>query len=277
MLCREDVARAVKTIRSRILNVPEVVVVLGSGLGAFVEPIRDAVEIPYGEIPRWPVSTAPGHAGKLVSGLLGDTPVLVMQGRVHFYEGYSPEEIVFPVRVFGELGVPFYFATNASGGVSYGLSPGDLVVVHDHINLQGYNPLRGKNEDSWGPRFPDMTCAYDRELIRMAEDAALETGIQVKRGVYAAFPGPSFETPAEIRMLRVLGADLVGMSTVPEVIAARHIGMRVCVISCVANLAAGMTENPLTHEEVLEEMGNAAGRLVRLVQAMIGRLGARDR
>lgn len=277
MLCREDVARAVKTIRSRILNVPEVVVVLGSGLGAFVEPIRDAVEIPYREIPRWPVSTAPGHAGKLVSGLLGDTPVLVMQGRVHFYEGYSPEEIVFPVRVFGELGVPFYFATNASGGVSYGLSPGDLVVVHDHINLQGYNPLRGKNEDSWGPRFPDMTCAYDRELIRMAEDAALETGIQVKRGVYAAFPGPSFETPAEIRMLRVLGADLVGMSTVPEVIAARHIGMRVCVISCVANLAAGMTENPLTHEEVLEEMGNAAGRLVRLVQAMIGRLGARDR
>jgi purine-nucleoside phosphorylase len=200
-----------------------------------------------------------------------------MQGRVHFYEGYSPEEIVFPVRVFGELGVPFYFATNASGGVSYGLSPGDLVVVHDHINLQGYNPLRGKNEDSWGPRFPDMTCAYDRELIRMAEDAALETGIQVKRGVYAAFPGPSFETPAEIRMLRVLGADLVGMSTVPEVIAARHIGMRVCVISCVANLAAGMTENPLTHEEVLEEMGNAAGRLVRLVQAMIGRLGARGR
>ncbi len=277
MLCREDVARAVKTIRSRILNVPEVVVVLGSGLGAFVEPIRDAVEIPYREIPRWPVSTAPGHAGKLVSGLLGDTPVLVMQGRVHFYEGYSPEEIVFPVRVFGELGVPFYFATNASGGVSYGLSPGDLVVVHDHINLQGYNPLRGKNEDSWGPRFPDMTCAYDRELIRMAEDAALETGIQVKRGVYAAFPGPSFETPAEIRMLRVLGADLVGMSTVPEVIAARHIGMRVCVISCVANLAAGMTENPLTHEEVLEEMGNAAGRLVRLVQAMIGRLGARGR
>jgi len=267
----------VKTIRSRILNVPEVVVVLGSGLGSFVEPIRDAVEIPYREIPRWPVSTAPGHAGKLVSGLLGDTPVLVMQGRVHFYEGYSPEEIVFPVRVFGELGVPFYFATNASGGVSYGLSPGDLVVVHDHINLQGYNPLRGKNEDSWGPRFPDMTCAYDRELIRMAEDAALETGIQVKRGVYAAFPGPSFETPAEIRMLRVLGADLVGMSTVPEVIAARHIGMRVCVISCVANLAAGMTENPLTHEEVLEEMGNAAGRLVRLVQAMIGRLGARDR
>ncbi|HOP52153.1 MAG: purine-nucleoside phosphorylase [Synergistales bacterium] len=277
MLCREDVARAVKTIRSRILNVPEVVVVLGSGLGSFVEPIRDAVEIPYREIPRWPVSTAPGHAGKLVSGLLGDTPVLVMQGRVHFYEGYSPEEIVFPVRVFGELGVPFYFATNASGGVSYGLSPGDLVVVHDHINLQGYNPLRGKNEDSWGPRFPDMTCAYDRELIRMAEDAALETGIQVKRGVYAAFPGPSFETPAEIRMLRVLGADLVGMSTVPEVIAARHIGMRVCVISCVANLAAGMTENPLTHEEVLEEMGNAAGRLVRLVQAMIGRLGARGR
>ncbi|HOR54857.1 MAG TPA: purine-nucleoside phosphorylase, partial [Synergistales bacterium] len=248
-------------------------IVLGSGLGSLADSLEDAVTIPIAGIDRWPVSTAPGHAGRLVSGRLGDVPVL-MQGRVHFYEGYSPEEVTFPVRVLGEMGVPFYFATNASGGVSHDLSPGDLVVLHDHINLQGFNPLRGRNEDDWGPRFPDMTFTYDRELIAIAEEAASSLGERLKRGVYAAFPGPSFETPAEIRMIRTLGADLVGMSTIPEVIVARHMGMRVCVISCVANYAAGMKEAVMTHEQVLKEMDKAAGRLSRLLKSMVAELGS---
>ncbi|HOG13751.1 MAG TPA: purine-nucleoside phosphorylase, partial [Synergistales bacterium] len=195
MSYREEVARAAKLIQDRIRAVPKVAIVLGSGLGSLADSLEDAVTIPIAGIDRWPVSTAPGHAGRLVSGRLGDVPVL-MQGRVHFYEGYSPEEVTFPVRVLGEMGVPFYFATNASGGVSHDLSPGDLVVLHDHINLQGFNPLRGRNEDDWGPRFPDMTFTYDRELIAIAEEAASSFGVRLKRGVYAAFPGPSFETPA---------------------------------------------------------------------------------
>jgi len=275
MSYREEIARVAELIQDRIRSVPKAAIVLGSGLGSLADSLKDAVTIPYAGIDGWPVSTAPGHAGRLVSGRLGDVPVLVLQGRVHFYEGYSPEEIAFPVRVLGEVGVPFYLATNASGGVSHELSPGDLVVLHDHINLQGFNPLRGRNEDDWGPRFPDMTFTYDRELIAIAEEAASSIGVRLQRGVYAAFPGPSFETPAEIRMIRALGADLVGMSTVPEVIVARHMGMRVCVISCVANYAAGMTEAVLTHEEVLEEMDKAAGRLSRLVESMVTILGSR--
>ncbi|HON33931.1 MAG: purine-nucleoside phosphorylase [Thermovirgaceae bacterium] len=275
MSYREEVARAAKLIQDRIRAVPKVAIVLGSGLGSLADSLEDALTIPIAGIDRWPVSTAPGHAGRLVSGRLGDVPVLVMQGRVHYYEGYSPEEVAFPVRVLGEMGVPFYFATNASGGVSHELSPGDLVVLRDHINLQGFNPLRGRNEDDWGPRFPDMTFTYDRELIAIAEEAASSIGVRLKRGVYAAFPGPSFETPAEIRMVRALGADLVGMSTVPEVIVARHMGMRVCVISCVANYAAGMKEAVLTHEQVMKEMGKAAGRLSRLVKSMVAILGSR--
>lgn len=268
----ERVREAVEFIRARIGCCPEVAVVLGSGLGAFAESIKDRVEISYGDIPNWHESTAPGHSGKLVSGILGSTSVLIMQGRHHFYEGYSLSEVVFPVRVFGEMKIPYYFATNASGGISHSLSPGDLVLVYDHINLQGHNPLRGENQDTWGPRFPDMTYAYDRELIKLAESAASSVNLQVKRGVYAALAGPSFETPAEIRMLRIMGADLVGMSTAPEVIAARHMKMKVCVISCVANYAAGMSDKPLTHEEVLEEMNKASERLGSLLQATISRL-----
>jgi purine-nucleoside phosphorylase len=268
--------KAVSFIMEKMAEDPRVAVVLGSGLGSFAESVQDAVEIPYEEIPGWPASTAPGHAGKLVYGLFGNTPVLVMQGRLHFYEGYSLEEVVFPVRVFGEMGIPFYFATNASGGISHNLSPGDLVLVHDHINFQGHNPLRGTNEGSWGPRFPDMTFTYDRELMDIAERSASSLEIQIRRGVYAALPGPSFETPAEIRMLRVMGADLVGMSTVPEVITARHMGMKVCVISCVANHAAGMYEKPLSHEEVLQEMDKASGKLVSLLQSVMLRLGQKQ-
>ncbi|MDO9508198.1 MAG: purine-nucleoside phosphorylase [Thermovirgaceae bacterium] len=272
MSYREKVQKAKEFIINRIRQRPEAAVVLGSGLGAFAGSIQEKVEIPYEEIPGWPSSTAPGHLGKLVSGIFGSTPVIVMQGRHHYYEGYSLPDVVFPVRVFGEMKIPYYFATNASGGISHSLSPGDLVLIYDHINFQGHNPLRGGNEDEWGPRFPDMTYAYDRKLIELTESAASSLNMQVKRGVYAAFTGPSFETPAEIRMLRILGADVVGMSTVPEVIAARHMGMKICVISCVANYAAGMTEAPLTHEEVLKEMDKASGRLVGLLQAVILRL-----
>lgn len=272
MPSKKTVHEAKDYINSRIGKRPLVSVVLGSGLGAFAESIQEAVEISYDDIPGWPESTAPGHSGKLVYGIFGTTPVVAMQGRHHFYEGYTLEEVVFPVRVFGEMDIPFYFATNATGGISYSLSPGDLVLIYDHINFIGHNPLRGSNEESWGPRFPDMTYAYDRALIDLAEKAASSVDLQVRRGIYAAFPGPSFETPAEIRMMRMLGADVVGMSTVPEVIAARHMGMRVCVISCVANFAAGMSEKMLSHEEVLQEMDKASGKLVNLLQAMILKL-----
>lgn len=272
MSSKKMVHEAMDYINSRISKKPLISVVLGSGLGAFAESIQEAVEIRYNEIPGWPESTAPGHSGKLVYGIFGTTPVVAMQGRHHFYEGYPLEQVVFPVRVFGEMKIPFYFATNATGGINYSLSPGDLVLIYDHINFMGHNPLRGSNEVSWGPRFPDMTYAYDRRLIDLAEKTSSSVGLQVRRGVYAAFPGPSFETPAEIRMLRMLGADVVGMSTVPEVIAARHMGMRVCVISCVANSAAGMSEKMLSHEEVLREMDKASGKLVNLLQAMILKL-----
>ena len=258
MSYREEIARVAELIQDRIRSVPKAAIVLGSGLGSLADSLKDAVTIPYAGIDGWPVSTAPGHAGRLVSGRLGDVPVLVLQGRVHFYEGYSPEEIAFPVRVLGEVGVPFYLATNASGGVSHELSPGDLVVLHDHINLQGFNPLRGRNEDDWGPRFPDMTFTYDRELIAIAEEAASSIGVRLKRGVYAAFPGPSFETPAEIRMIRTLGADLVGMSTIPEVIVARHSDIPVFGMSVITNEA---------HDDYAEDYVNDGDAVVRAADA----------
>jgi len=272
----EKVRKAKEYLKCKIKETPKYVVVLGSGLGSFVECLKDPTEIKYEDIPGWPLSTAPGHAGRLVYGKKENANVLVMQGRVHYYEGYSMEEVVFPVRVFGAMGVRYYIATNASGGINRELSPGDIVLVEDHINLLGDNPLRGRNVDEWGPRFPDMTKAYDREMIRLAEKCALETGEKLKRGVYIAFTGPSFETPAEIRMARVMGADVVGMSTVPEVITARHMGMRVCVFSCIANYAAGITDSPLTHEEVLEAMGKTAGKLNRILESLILALEAND-
>ncbi len=252
-------------LRKKIPEKPRAVVVLGSGLGAFAESLEDAVAIPYGEIPGWAQSTAPGHAGTLSAGRVEGVPVVALQGRLHYYEGYSMEEVTFPVRVLGEWGVDNYIATNASGGINHGFRPGDIVLVHDHINFLGENPLRGINEDDWGPRFPDMSDVYDEGLMETAERCASRNGIQLRRGVYIAFGGPSFETPAEIRMARFMGADAVGMSTVPEVIVARHMGMRVCVFSCVANYAAGMTEKPLSHEEVLDAMHKTSGRLVRLL------------
>jgi purine-nucleoside phosphorylase len=261
------VLKALDYVRSRTDGIiPESAVVLGSGLGAFADALEEKTVIPYADIPGWPASTAPGHAGRLVFGKVAQKYVAVMQGRVHYYEGYSMEDVVFPVRVFASMGVKTYLATNAVGAVDHALSPGDVVLLYDHINWMGANPLRGPDTPEWNPRFPDMTHAYDRKLIESAERAAEKEGILVRRGVYMAFSGPSFETPAEIRMARILGATVVGMSTVPEVIAANAMGMRVCGISCVANFAAGMTEKALTGEEVLEEMAKASGRLIRLLK-----------
>ncbi|MFP4482041.1 MAG: purine-nucleoside phosphorylase [Thermovirgaceae bacterium] len=265
MSIKERVLAAADFLRSKVPEIPRVSVVLGSGLGEFAERLEDSVSIPYGEIPGWAESTAPGHAGRLSAGKVQGVPVVALQGRLHYYEGYSMDEVTFPVRVLGEWGVRNYVATNASGGISHGFRPGDIVLVYDHINFIGDNPLRGANEDDWGPRFPDMSSVYDDELMEGAEKSASRTGMQLRRGVYIAFDGPSFETPAEIRMARLMGADIVGMSTVPEVIVARHMGMRVCVFSCVANYAAGMTEQPLSHEEVLKAMQKTSGRLVHLL------------
>lgn len=269
MSVQERAREAASFLREKAPVLPRAAVVLGSGLGEFAENLEETVFIPYDEIPGWAASTAPGHAGRISVGLVGGTPVVALQGRLHYYEGYSMEEVTFPVRVLGEWGVKNYIATNASGGINHGFRPGDIVLVYDHINFLGGNPLRGVNEDAWGARFPDMSAAYDQAFMNLAEKCACGLGIQLKRGVYVAFGGPSFETPAEIRMARVMGADAVGMSTVPEVIVARHMGMRVCVFSCVANYAAGMTGQPLSHEEVLEAMQKTSGSLVRLLRCFI--------
>jgi len=248
---------------------PEVGVVLGSGLGGLAEELDGTVEIPYGEIPGWPVSTAVGHAGTLVLGTLDGVPLAVMRGRAHLYEGVPAERVVFGVRVLGRLGVRTLVLTNACGGVREDLEPGQLVVVSDHINLQGSSPLVGPNDDSLGPRFPDMSDAYDPKLRAAAREAARRLGVQLVEGVYAAWLGPAFETPAEIRYVRTIGGDLVGMSTVPEVLAARHMGMRCLAISCVTNMAAGVLPEPIDHERVLEIGARAQGTLTALLRELL--------
>lgn len=268
----KKIDEALGFIKSKIGGIPDVAVVLGSGLGGLADCIDDKVIIPYSDIPHWPLSTAPGHAGRIVAGRFGGKSVVAMQGRLHLYEGYSMDQVVFPVRVFARWGIPNFIASNASGGIGYGLVPGDMVLMHDHINLMGKNPLIGPNISELGERFPDMTYAYDRDLLDLAEDVARANSLTTRRGVYVAFTGPSYETPAEIRMARVLGADVVGMSTVPEVIVANHGGMKVLAVSCVANYAAGMTANPLSEQEVLDEMAKAAKDLTTLVAGVIERL-----
>ena len=243
------------------LGAPEIAVVLGSGLGGLAEELTDSVVIPYAGIPNFPRSTAVGHAGRLVIGKSGELTVAAMQGRVHQYEGYSSREAAFPVRVLARLGIKSLVLTNAAGGINPAYRQGSLVVIGDHINLQGNNPLNGPNDERFGPRFPDMSEAYSRSYRRIALDAGRQLGIELTEGVYAALRGPSYETPAEIRYLRAIGADLVGMSTVPEVIVARHMGIAVLGISCVTNLAAGMFEGAIDHEEVLET-GKAGERNV---------------
>jgi purine-nucleoside phosphorylase len=260
---------AVAAIRERSPLVPRVAVVLGSGLGGFAERIEGAVEIPYGAIPGWPVSTALGHAGTLVLGTFAGVPVAVMKGRAHLYEGHSADRVVFGVRVLGRLGAGALVVTNACGGIRDDLAPGDLVLVSDHLNLQGTSPLVGPNDDTLGPRFPDMSAAYDPALRELAHVAAGRLGQSLSEGVYAAWLGPAFETPAEIRMIRILGGDLVGMSTVPEVLAARHMGLRCLTISCVTNMAAGILPEPIDAEHVLRVGTQAQDRLTALLAEIL--------
>lgn len=267
--------RAAKFIRSKTKLRPKVAVVLGSGLGAFADDLKDAIRIPYERIPGFPRSTAIGHAGNLVIGKAAGIPVAVMQGRVHFYEGYSLQDVIFPVRVLGRLGIRAVVLTNAAGGINLSLKQGTFVVLRDHINLQGSNPLVGPNDERFGPRFPDMTEVYAKGYREIAVKEAQRLGLQVSEGVYIALTGPSYETPAEIRCLRTLGADVVGMSTVPEAIAARHMGIEVLGISCVTNMAAGVLENPLNHEEVLETGDRVSGQFIALLQAVLPRIVAR--
>ncbi|MGB7284919.1 MAG: purine-nucleoside phosphorylase [Candidatus Acidiferrum sp.] len=253
---------------------PQIALVLGSGLGAFADEFADATKILYAEIPHFPKSTAIGHAGQLAVGSVEGVPVAGMQGRVHLYEGYSAKDVAFPIRVFSRMGVKAVILTNAAGGIKHEFVQGQLVVIKDHINLQGANPLTGPNDDRFGPRFPDMTVAYDRRFREMAVGVGNRNHIGLYEGVYAALPGPSYETPAEIRYLRAIGADLVGMSTVPEVIAARHCGMRVLGISCVTNAAAGILDKRLDHKEVLETGERVRGQFIALLKMIVPRIAA---
>lgn len=251
---------------------PQVGVVLGSGLGGFAQCVDGAAVIPYQDLPTWPRSTAVGHAGQLVFGEIGDAPVMVMSGRAHFYEGYSMNEVTFGVRAMHALGVRSIVFTNAAGGINLSYAAGKLVLISDHINLQGANPLMGPNDDSLGPRFPDMSDAYSAAYRDIARAAAAELGIDLGEGVYAALTGPSYETPAEIRYLRAIGADLVGMSTAPEVIVANWLGMKCLAISCVTNMAAGVLAQPIDHQEVLETGARVRDTLVKLLTAVIPKL-----
>jgi purine-nucleoside phosphorylase len=248
---------------------PKIGLVLGSGLGAFADHLAGAAGIPYSQIPCFPHSTAVGHAGQMVIGKAAGIPVAVMQGRVHLYEGYSASEVAFPTRVLGRMGIRALILTNAAGGINLEYKQGALVVLSDHINLQGQNPLVGPNDERFGPHFPDMTQAYYKPYRALALETAHRLGKTIYEGVYAALLGPSYETPAEIRYLRTIGADLVGMSTVPEVIVARHIGIKILAISCVTNMAAGILDKPLNHEEVLETGRRVQGDFVALLKGVL--------
>lgn len=268
----ERAQEAARLIRSRTdVEVP-VAVVLGSGLGAFANDITDATQIPYDEIPGFARSTVEGHAGRLVIGKSGDVTAAAMQGRFHFYEGYSLQEVTFPMRVLKLLGVRTVVLTNAAGALNVEFTPGSLMVISDHLNLLGDNPLRGPNDERFGPRFPDLTSVYARRLQDVVIEEARALGLKLPRGIYGALAGPSYETPAEIRMLRTLGADVVGMSTVPEAIVARHMAMEVIGISCITNLAAGVSDEPIDHSQVMAIGERVRGDFTRLLRRVVGRL-----
>ncbi len=265
----QKLLRCVDCVREKTEFVPKVAVVLGSGLGDYAEDIRVECEVPYGEIEGFPVSTVPGHAGRFIFGYIDDVPVVCMKGRVHYYEGYPISDVVLPVRLMRLLGAEILFLTNAAGGVNTSFHPGDLMLIRDHIALFAPNPLIGPNIEELGTRFPDMSNVYDRELQDVIRRAARDNRIFLQEGVYAQLTGPSFESPADVRMMRVLGSDAVGMSTVVEAIAANHMGMRICGVSCISNLAAGMTAVPLTHAEVQEAADMAAPAFRKLVTESI--------
>jgi len=251
---------------------PRIGLVLGSGLGGFADSLTDAARIPFAEIPAFPRSTAIGHAGQMVIGKAGAVPVAVMQGRVHLYEGYSAQQVAFPTRVFGRMGIRAVILTNAAGGINLNYQQGALVLIRDHINLQGTNPLAGPNDDRFGVRFPDMTHAYSKQYRAIAREEAAKLGMTLHEGVYAALLGPSYETPAEISYLRIIGADLVGMSTAFEVIAARHMGIKVLAISCVTNMGAGIVDQPLSHQEVMETGERVKTSFEALLRAVLPRM-----
>lgn len=265
----EQVLEATRAVEALGGPRPRVAVILGSGLGAFAEELTDPVAAEYADLPHFASSTVQGHKGRLVLGLCGGTPVVVMQGRVHGYEGHPASAVVHGVRVMRQLGAQVLVVTNAAGGIHPDMKPGDLMRITDHINLSGINPLRGVNEEEFGPRFPDLSNAYDPELSDLLEEVAADNRLQLRRGVYACMPGPAYETPAEVRMARVMGADAVGMSTAPEVIAAVHGGVRCVGISVITNLAAGISATPLSHDEVKQVADRVTGRFIGLLTQFI--------
>ncbi|CAM3875379.1 purine-nucleoside phosphorylase [Mesobacillus zeae] len=268
-----QIKSAAAFLQGKLSAKPAVGLILGSGLGVLADEVENEVKIPYSEIPGFPVSTVEGHAGQFVFGELNGVQVAVMQGRFHFYEGYAMDKVTFPVRVMKELGMGTLFVTNAAGGINESFSPGDLMLISDHINNMGTNPLLGPNDSQLGARFPDMSEAYSKELRKIARDVAKSINITVQEGVYVGNPGPVYETPAEIRMFRILGGDAVGMSTVPEVIVARHAGMKVLGISCISNMAAGILDQPLSHTEVIETTEKVKTTFLRYVKELVQTIG----
>lgn len=260
-------------IQSLCITQPKIGIILGSGLGNFVDQVKDKTVIPYKDIPFFKKTTVEGHAGQLIFGTIKGVQIVILQGRIHAYEGHSMEEVVFPVRLLALLGISTLILTNAAGGVNLQYQPGDLVIIKDHINLMGKNPLIGPNQSEWGPRFPDMSHAYHPLLSGILEETAKELGHPLKRGVYAGVLGPSYETPAEIKMIRILGADMVGMSTVPETIAANHLGLKVCGVSCITNMGAGIIEQTLKHEDIKEEALKAMDLFTNLLTHSIEKFG----
>ncbi|RYG74622.1 purine-nucleoside phosphorylase [Lentibacillus lipolyticus] len=266
---RNAVKEATAFVKEKLTDTPAIGLILGSGLGVLAEEIDNPITVPYKDIPHFPESTVAGHKGQLVVGDLKGKKVIAMQGRFHYYEGYSMKQVTFPVRVMKELGIESIVITNASGGINQQFQPGDLMLITDHINNMGDNPLIGPNEEEEGERFPDMSRVYDATYLQHARECASKLGISVQEGVYVGNTGPAYETPAEVRMLRTLGGDAVGMSTVPEVVVAAHTGLRVLGISCIANMAAGMLDQPLTHAEVIETTEKVRGDFLRLVSEII--------
>jgi purine-nucleoside phosphorylase len=271
----ERAEHAARIIRSRTTETPRIAIILGSGLGAFADDFENAVSIPYEDITGFPRSTAAGHAGRLVIGKIDQVPLMAMQGRVHFYEGYSLEQVTFPIRVFKLLGIKTLILTNASGGVNVQFSQGALMIISDHLNLLGDNPLRGSNDTRFGPRFPDMTAVYSPELQEIVIEEAKALNVEVRRGIYAALAGPSYETPAEIHLMRTLGADAVGMSTVPEAIVARHMDLEVLGISCITNMAAGISDEPINHDDVMATGDRVRETFTQLLRKVVGRINVR--
>lgn len=269
---KQKIETTVNFIKTKSSPMPKVGIVLGSGLGDFVDKIDNKIIIPYSEIPNFKKVTVQGHDGKLILGKINGVDVAVMQGRFHFYEGHLLDEVVFPVRVLAKLGIKNLVLTNAAGGVNLGYQPGDLMILTDHINLTGHNPLIGPNDDELGPRFPDMTHAYDTQLIELLTESAEELSLSVQKGIYAGVLGPTYETPSEIKMIRILGGDVVGMSTVPESIVANHLGIKVCGISCVTNMGAGIRDQKLSHDDIKDEALKVMSNFTNLLNLFISKI-----